>query len=71
MEVFIPPSILNDSFAESSVLELKLFSLSAFNILSLFFVLIVLIIICCGEVLFWLCLFGVLELHVPEWASLS
>jgi hypothetical protein len=35
------------------------FSLTAFNILSLFSVLVVLI--CCGEVLFWSSLFGVLE----------
>jgi hypothetical protein len=36
------------------------FSLTAFNILSLFSVLVVLMIICCGEVLFWSSLFGVL-----------
>jgi hypothetical protein len=37
------------------------FSLEAFNILSFFCVLNVLTIICCGEALFWSCLFGVLE----------
>jgi hypothetical protein len=37
------------------------FSLTAFSILSLFSVLAVLIIICCGVVLFWSSLFGVLE----------
>jgi hypothetical protein len=37
------------------------FSLIAFNILSLFSVLIVLMIICHGLVLFWPSLFGVLE----------
>jgi hypothetical protein len=37
------------------------FSLTTFNILSLLSVLIVLMIICCGEVLFWSSLFGVLE----------
>jgi hypothetical protein len=47
------------------------FSLTVFNILSLFLVLVVLMIICCGEVLFWSSLFGVLEAPVPEWAELS
>jgi hypothetical protein len=37
------------------------YSLIACNILSLFSVLIVLTIICHGEILFWSCLFGVLE----------
>jgi hypothetical protein len=37
------------------------FSLTAFNSLSLFSVLVVLMIICHGVVLFWLSLFGVLE----------
>jgi hypothetical protein len=36
-------------------------SLTGFNILSLFSVLVVLMIICHGEVLFWSSLFGVLE----------
>jgi hypothetical protein len=40
---------------------LFVFSLTAFNSLSLFSVLVVLMIICCGEALFWLSLFGVLE----------
>jgi hypothetical protein len=93
----IPLLILNDSFAEQSILGLKLFSfipqytllhallafmvsvekwviilmgylihylffsLTAFNILSLISVLIVLMIICHGEVVFWSSLFGVLE----------
>jgi hypothetical protein len=35
------------------------FSLTAFNILSLVSVLVVLMIICCGVVLFWSSLFGV------------
>jgi hypothetical protein len=37
------------------------FSLSAFNILSLFSVLVVLMVICHGEVLFWSSLFSFLE----------
>jgi hypothetical protein len=37
------------------------FSLTAFNILSLVSVLVVLMIICCGIVLFWSSLFGVLK----------
>jgi hypothetical protein len=37
------------------------FSLTAFNILSIFSVLVVLIIICHGVVLFWSSLFGILE----------
>jgi hypothetical protein len=36
-------------------------SLTAFNILSLFSVLVVLMIICHGDVLFWSSLFGVLQ----------
>jgi hypothetical protein len=43
-------------------------SLVAFNILSLFFVLVVLTIICHGEVSFWRGLFAVLG---PKWATLS
>jgi hypothetical protein len=37
------------------------FSLTAFSILSLFSVLVVLVIICHGEVLFWSSLLGILE----------
>jgi hypothetical protein len=33
--------------------------------------LVVLVIICHGKVLFWSCLFGVMELHVRKWANLS
>jgi hypothetical protein len=47
------------------------FSLTDFNILSLFSMLVVLVIICHGKVLFWSCLFGVMELHVRKWANLS
>jgi hypothetical protein len=42
------------------------FSLTAFNILSLFSML-VLMTICHGVVLFWSSLFGVWRLPVPEW----
>jgi hypothetical protein len=49
-----------------------LFSLTAFNILSLISLLGVLMIICCGEFLFWSSPFGVLFwLPVLEWAILS
>jgi hypothetical protein len=41
------------------------FSLIAFNIFCLFSVLVVLMIICHGVVLFWSCLFGVMEVPVP------
>jgi hypothetical protein len=47
------------------------FSLTAFNILSLFYVLIVLIIMYFGEVLFWSCLLVTWKLPIPEWTSLS
>jgi hypothetical protein len=46
------------------------FSLTAFSILSLFSMLVVLMIICCGEVLLWSSLFDVCRLPVPEWAKL-
>jgi hypothetical protein len=44
------------------------FTLTAFNIISRVSVIVVLIIICCGIVLFWSGLFGVLEVPVPVWA---
>jgi hypothetical protein len=44
-----------------SLCAIWFFPIAALNMLSLFSVLIVLATICCGEVLFWSCLFGVLE----------
>jgi hypothetical protein len=47
------------------------FPLTAFSILSLFSVLVVLMIVCSREVLFWSSLFGVLETSCTECAKLS
>jgi hypothetical protein len=62
------PSSLMVSVEKSAVILMGLpfyaicfFSLTAFNIVSLFSMLVALMIICCGEFLFWSSLFGMLE----------